>query len=105
MLRKLLILFTVCTAASQIRADVPVPAVTGPVKVTAKAPDPSHGYPFNSSAIDLSAKGYVEEEFFIEGAANRYTLVTGATGSVADSGHHYKTRVVVRRPATAKKTS
>jgi hypothetical protein len=103
MLPKLLVVFAVCSAAFQMRADVAVPTVTGPVKVTAKAPDASHGYPFNSSAIDLSAKGYVEEEFFIEGAANRYTLVTGATGSVADSGHHYKTRIVVRRPATAKK--
>ena len=103
MLPKLLVAVAVCIAASQVRADVMVPTVTGPVKVTAKAPDASHGYPFNSSAINLAAKGYVEEEFFIEGTANKYNLVQGATGSVADAGHPYKTRIVVRRPATAKK--
>ena len=90
-------------AVAHLRADVAVPSVTGPIKVTAKAPDPSHGYPFNPSAIGLAAKGYVEEEFFIEGTANRYNLVQGATGSIADSGHPYKTRIVVRRPASASK--
>lgn len=86
-------------AESAAPAGIAVPKVTGPLKLTAKAPDPSHGYPFNSSVIDLPASGYAEEEFLVEGEANRYTQVAGATGSVADSGHKYKTRIVVRRPA------
>ena len=29
------------------------------------------GKPFNASVMDLARQGYVEEEFFIQGAANR----------------------------------
>ena len=48
-------------------------------------------------------RGYVEEEFFIEGTANRYNMPAEATGSVIDIGHPYKTRIVVRRPTSARK--
>ena len=85
------------------RVTVPAPTVTGPIALTAKAPDPSHGYPFNPTYLDLASKGYVEEEFFIEGTANRYKAEREATTSVIDSGHPYKTRIVVRRPTSAKK--
>jgi hypothetical protein len=85
------------------RVTVPAPTVTGPIALTAKAPDPAHGYPFNPTYLDLASKGYIEEEFFIEGTANRYKHDGDATGSVIDSGHPYKTRVVVRRPVSAKK--
>ncbi|HLQ77171.1 MAG TPA: alpha/beta hydrolase domain-containing protein, partial [Terriglobia bacterium] len=44
-----------------------------------------------------------EEEFFIQGTANRYNTPAQATGSVIDGDHPYKTRVVVRRPADAKR--
>jgi hypothetical protein len=84
-------------------APIAPPTVTGPVKNTAKPPDPSHGYPFNPSAIDLSAKGYVEEEFFIEGQANQYTITPETIATVLDAGHPYRTRIVVRRPESAKK--
>jgi hypothetical protein len=93
----LLTLIALATAA------IPLPSVTGPVRWTAKAPDPSHGYTFNPTYIDLAAKGYIEEEFFIEGTANQYTTSPDTTGSVKDSGHPYKTRIVVRRPISAKK--
>lgn len=83
---------------AQSRVEVAAPTVAGPIKWTAKAPDPSHGYTFNPTYLDLAAKGYVEEEFFIEGTANRY-----ANEKVVDSGHAYKTRIVVRRPASSKK--
>jgi hypothetical protein len=90
-------------AASLARAadgsvSVPAPTVTGPVAWTAQPPDPSHGYTFNHTFLDLASNGYIEEEFFIEGTANRYNMPAEATGSVLDSGHHYKTRIVVRRP-------
>jgi hypothetical protein len=49
---------------------------------------------------DLTKYGYVEEEFFVEGTANRYTTPPGATGVIVDGGHQYKTRIIVRRPAS-----
>jgi hypothetical protein len=60
---------------------VPNPTVTGPIPANATPGDPSHDYPFFSFAPQLAAlKGphdYVEEEFFFEGTANRYTIPTG----------------------------
>ena len=60
---------------------VPNPTVTGPIPANAPPGDPSHDYPFFSFAPQLAAlKGphnYVEEEFFFEGTANRYTIPTG----------------------------
>src|SRR5262249_26761147 len=75
--------------------------VTGPIPATAPAGDASHDYPFSASAIDLKSRGYVEEEFFIEGTANRYETPAQATGRIVDGGHAFKTRFVVRRPASA----
>jgi hypothetical protein len=86
---------------------VPNPTVTGPIPANASPGEASHDYPFFSAAPQLAAlKGphrYVEEEFFFEGTANRYTIPTGvapnsATGAILDSGHPYKTRLIVRRP-------
>ena len=52
--------------------------------------------------LTICAKySYIEEEYFIEGTANRYTTPAMATGTIVDGGHPYKTRVMVRRPATA----
>src|SRR5262249_43197411 len=79
---------------------VPVPTVTGPIHADAPG-DPGHDYPFYASVVDLAAHGYVEQEFFIEGTANRYTTPPVATATIVDGGHHYKTRVVVRRPTSA----
>jgi hypothetical protein len=79
---------------------VPVPTVTGPLASTA-AGAPKHDYPFYASALDLAARGYVEEEFFIEGTANRYKTPALTTATIVDGGHPYKTRIVVRRPAAA----
>jgi len=103
MLRPLIvrILPVVLCSSGVALADGPVvsaPVVTGPIKITAKAPDPSHGYPFNPTYLDLAAKGYVEEEFFIEGSANQYTTSADANATWIDGGHPYKTRIVVRRP-------
>ncbi|HLF23450.1 MAG TPA: alpha/beta hydrolase domain-containing protein [Burkholderiales bacterium] len=76
---------------------VPNPTVTA-VPANAAPGDPSHDYPYLTTAFDLDRFGYVEEEFFVEGTANRYNTPTGATGSVISSGHPYKTRIIVRRP-------
>jgi hypothetical protein len=79
------------------------PTVTGPIIATANVGDPSHQYPFFAALEDLKGRGYVEHEFFVSGTAARYDTPDGATGSVIDADHKYKTRVVVRRPASAAK--
>ena len=82
---------------------VPSPTVTGPIPATARPGDPSHDYPFFATDQNLRAYGYVEEEYFVEGSANRYTTPDGATGTVIDGGHEYRTRIVVRRPVSPRK--
>jgi Alpha/beta hydrolase domain len=84
---------------------VPNPVVTGPIASTAIPGQPSKDHIFFATDHPLAVNGYIEEEYFIEGTANRYNTPTGATGSVIDSGHGYKTRVVVRRPASDKKST
>jgi hypothetical protein len=89
--------------AHALPSTVPSPVVTGPIPAKARPGDPSHDYPFFATDQDLRAHGYVEEEYFIEGTANRYTTPDGATGTVLDSGHPYRTRIVVRRPVSPRK--
>jgi Alpha/beta hydrolase domain len=79
-------------AVAQAGALAEVVAATSPLG------DAAHGYPFNATPMDLARQGYVEEEFFISGAANRYNTPQMATGTATDGGHPYKTRIVVRRP-------
>ena len=85
----------------QVQAGaVPNPVVTGPIPATAPPGSPTHAYPFFAAAFDHAAAGYVEEEFFIEGTARRYTLPDLATGTVLDDGHPFRTRMIVRRPTS-----
>jgi hypothetical protein len=81
-------------------ASVPTPTVAGPVPATALG-DPGRDYPFYAAIGDLKAHGYVEEEFFIEGTANRYATPPQATATIVDGCHPFRTRMVVRRPASA----
>jgi hypothetical protein len=103
---------TACLMAAVVaRVDVRgagILADTSDVKITQPASDvpvgdPSREYPFYATTVDLKTAGYVEQEFFIEGTANRYTTPATSTGAIVDSGHPYKTRIVVRRPATQAK--
>jgi len=80
-------------------ASVPNPSLIGPISVTAIPGSPLRNYTFFSSNHDLATHGYVEEEYFFSGTANRYNAPPLATGTVIDSGHPYITRLVVRRPA------
>jgi len=99
-----LIAVAVAVAASRSgAAAVAAPTVTGPVKTPVAIGDPSHDYPYSSTIDDLAKYSYVEEEYFTEGTANRYTTPAMATGTLVDSGHPYKTRVMVRRPSAAAK--
>jgi hypothetical protein len=74
------------------------PHVTGPVVHTTRLRHPDHGYPYNATPVDLARLGYVEEEFFLGGLANRYNTPAGQRGNVIDVDHPFTTRVVVRRP-------
>lgn len=85
--------------ATPVLADeVPNPVVSGPIAVHATPGDPSHNYVYFTPEQNLEKYGYIEEEFFIEGTANRYQTPTGQTATTVSSGHPYKTRIVVRRP-------
>jgi len=79
-------------------AAVPDPVVTGPVPTTTAPGDPAHGYPFLATDYDLAARGYVEEEFFVEGEATRYQADGVTDATVLSTEHAFRTRVVVRRP-------
>jgi Alpha/beta hydrolase domain len=95
----------VCAAMAQPLAAqaVPNPEIVGPIPQNTPAGDPSHDYTFLTPADDLGEYGYVQQEFFLIGTANSYTTTTeppGQTGTVSSTGHPYKTRIVVRRPAS-----
>ncbi len=81
-----------------VKARVPPSEVTGPIPVRSPRGDPARDFIFTTSGMDLPGFGYVEEEFFVDGTANRYTSPDLATGVLVDGPHPYRTRVVVRRP-------
>ncbi|MET0343275.1 MAG: alpha/beta hydrolase domain-containing protein [Polyangiales bacterium] len=84
------------------RSRVAAPTVIGPIPARAKPGQASHDYPFLTPKEDLSAHGYVEEEFFLDGVASRYDTSPRGSGAVLSSGHPYRTRIVVRRPTSTK---
>jgi hypothetical protein len=86
-------------------AAVPNPTVTGPIAATARPGDPSHNYPFFATNADLAGYGYIEEEFFFEGFANRYNMPALDTATIIDTNHPYRTRLVVRRPSSPRRFS
>jgi hypothetical protein len=79
------------------------PVVNGPIAAKTAAGDSTHGYPFFAALEDLKARGYIEQEYFYSGVANRYDTPDGTTGKVTDGNHKYQTRLVVRRPVDPKK--
>ncbi len=79
-------------------------SVVGPV------PRTGDSYPMMASdrlydPVDLTARGYVEEEYFVSGLAGVYGI--GADGRPARRGAEveYTTRVLVRRPSDAAEAS
>jgi hypothetical protein len=83
-------------------ASVPNPTVSGPIASPDIPGTPTHNYPFFASNHNLPTHGYIEQEYYIQGAANRYNTPSLTTGTVIDSGHPYETRILVRRPADPK---
>jgi hypothetical protein len=76
------------------------PRIEGPIAATAHPGDPSRDYPFFASDDGLAADGYVEREYFYSGTATRYNADGATTATPISTGHPYKTRMVVRRPAS-----
>lgn len=94
-------------AAAEGALAVPAPVIEGPIPATVEPPGQPRDYPFMSTPIDLAARGFVEEEYFISKApsapgagdgACSYATPAGQTGSVTDCNGAYKTRLMVRRP-------
>ena len=88
--------------APYLRAsEVPSPVVSGPIPSSSKPGDPGHSYVFYSTPMDLSKVGYIEQEYFISGTAMRYSVPTTAGNATAIGTMPYRTRIVIRRPASA----
>ena len=89
------------TAQPEEPEPVPTPTVIGPIPVT------EDSYPFFSAAFLTGPRGYVEEEYFIEGVARQYAGSSpgwvqapgGPEAGTVLSEAPYRTRIVVRRPA------
>lgn len=81
------------------------PDVTGPIAVGSAPGTPAHDYPFFATDLFPPESGYIEQEFFISGKANRYTIPSPAltNATIASTGYPYKARLIVRRPADAAK--
>ncbi len=90
-------------SAAALADPVPNPLVIGPIPENVEPGDPSHDYIYFTPIEDLADYGYIEEEFFIEGNANRYETPAGESGTIIEGGPYpYKTRIVVRRPISKK---
>lgn len=77
-----------------------VPDVVGPIAVT------EDSYPWSTmerarQPLDLAARGYVEEEYFLSGTANVYDDDAAADGELAvvTEDVDYTNHILVRRPA------
>jgi hypothetical protein len=75
-------------------------SVTGPVS------GGSRGQPFSMPEADLAARGYIAEEFFLDGTATSYLPAPGATlgedgrwEAVEDGVAEFRTRMLVVQPA------
>jgi hypothetical protein len=83
--------------ATTLRAEEPPDAAALPTSVS--APPPGKGAPREAAVEDLSAFGYVEEEFLVSGKANVYDYDANGAVAVKTPGVDYTTRILVRRPA------
>ena len=85
-----------------IVASNPCPKCEGTITVTGPVTG-GLGKPWGASILDLSAHGYVEEEFFFESIATAYILeggmrVDGMLSVLELTRAPFKTRLLVRMP-------
>lgn len=89
------ILTTMAIAACTGHVDKPHATNNLPFVVKA----PAIGTPMSATVMPMKANGYVEEEYFLQGQANRYRIKDPMKNAERiDSGTPYETRVLVRRP-------
>lgn len=107
--RRLALLAGTCILAAAVAlvataraGSVPNPTVTGPIAAPDIPGTATHNYPFFASNHDLATHGYVEQEYYFQGTANRYNTPALTTGTIIDGSHPYLTRMLVRRPADPK---
>jgi len=92
-------------------AVVPIPSVIGPLPSDVPG-SPDRNYPFFATDMVMADFGYVEEEFFFDGTANRYdapapsggignNAASAPTANIVVSGIPYRSRLLVRRPSDA----
>lgn len=95
-----LVTFVAMTFSATVFADVPAATISGPIAAD-RAGSGTLNTIYSASGIELGDRGYIEEEYFIEGLANRYSNPEMMNGEILDSGHPYKTRLIVRRPESS----
>ncbi|MFI7708785.1 alpha/beta hydrolase domain-containing protein [Nonomuraea sp. NPDC049480] len=93
----LTLLLTLLPAAATATAASAVPTVT---VERVQAPGTRM---LGASAVDLKARGYVEQEYYVSGRASRYRMAGAADASIVDRGWPYVTRIVVRKPARSQR--
>lgn len=65
---------------------------------------PAIGTPMSATVMPLQPSGYVEQEYFVQGLANRYRITDPMRDAeVIDSANPYVTRILVRRPTDPKR--
>jgi hypothetical protein len=90
------------------QATVPTPTVTGPILGDTPG-SPDHNYTFWATDIVLQNYGFIEQEFFFQGTANRYDAVAPGGGvgnsarcspiaNIVTSNIPYTSRMRVIRP-------
>lgn len=77
-------------------ASVTEGPIPGTVPGDRTSPVLAETYPFFSTHDDLASNGYIEEEFYLSGSAAAYAT----DGTLIASDVPYRTRIVVRRPAS-----
>jgi len=86
---------TLLISASPVYADSTHSISNLPVLVT----PPASGSAMSATVMPMKANGYIEQEYFLKGKANRYRIKDAMKNAqLIDSGNHYATRVLVRRP-------
>ncbi len=61
-------------------------------------------HPMDTAVVDLAKYGYAEQDYYASGTANRYRIKNpSGTATLVDSGHQYKTRIMVRKPLDPKR--
>jgi len=90
--------FISASFSASLSAQTPDFRAEGPLAATAAS------YPFGAAdhartPSDLTAVGYVEEEFLFSGIANVYDWPAPGPAVVRTAGAPYTTRILVRRPA------